>query len=41
MEKKPSVYSETYMNLNEPVYQDSMGDISEMLGQVSIGKRVV
>ena len=29
------------MNLNEPVYQDSPGGISEMPGQVSVGKRVL
>lgn len=29
------------MNLNEPVHQDSTSGISEMLGQVSVGKRVL
>lgn len=28
------------MNLNEPVYQDSSGGISEMPGQVSVRKGV-
>lgn len=38
---KPSIYSQTYMDLNEPVHQDGTCGVSEMPGQVSVGKRVL
>lgn len=39
--KKEEIYSETYMNLDEPVYQNSMGSFREVLGQISTGKSVL